>query len=187
MLREAQASLDGSGLGNVELIQADASHLPQFSSSTFDAVTCATGLLYLPYARALREWHRLLTPHGIVAFSNMAAGYPRAAAIFRECAGALGIALADPTAPLGTASACRTALEETGFTVEKIVSEAIEFSDDDLRLAWESNFGSVAYAAARALPEPQQHALRSGFLAALAREPRESLRRAEMLYVVAHR
>jgi ubiquinone/menaquinone biosynthesis C-methylase UbiE len=184
MLRQAHLALRESGLTNLEFILADASDLPQFSSATFDVVICATGLLYMPYLQALREWHRLLKPGGIVAFSNMAAGSPRAAAIFRQSAAGFGVTLDDPTAPLGTTSACRTALEDTGFGLDRIVSETIEFSDEDLRHAWESNVGSAAYAATRGLPAPQLDALKSEFLAAFEREPRDALTRAEMLYVI---
>lgn len=187
MLQQAKASVAESGLANVELLQADASDLPQYPAGSFDAVTCATGLLYMPFRVALREWSRLLRQGGVVAFSNMRAGSPRAAAIFRECAASFGIVLQDPTAPLGFAAACQDALETAGFSVEAIVGEPIGFSPDDVRRAWESNFGSVAYARVRGLSEPEQGAMKAAFLAALEREPEGFLARAEMLYAVGRR
>jgi len=46
MLREARAALTQSGLANVQLVEANAVRLPQYGSETFDAITCASGLLY---------------------------------------------------------------------------------------------------------------------------------------------
>jgi hypothetical protein len=139
------------------------------------------------HERALRAWHRLLAPGGVVAFSNMEEGSPRAGVIFRQCAASLGIVLEDPVAPLGTPARCRTALEEAGFSVERIVVEPIQFSAEDLQAAWTSNFGSVAYAEVRRLPEPEQIALKASFLAAIEREPVDVLSRMPMLYVIARR
>jgi ubiquinone/menaquinone biosynthesis C-methylase UbiE len=55
MLEQARRSLDTLGLGNVELVQADATALPQYVDGAFDAVIGATVLLYMPVDRALRE------------------------------------------------------------------------------------------------------------------------------------
>jgi ubiquinone/menaquinone biosynthesis C-methylase UbiE len=187
MLREAASAVKESGLTNVELHQADASNLREFRDESFRAVICATALLYIPFRRALREWRRLLAPEGLVAFSNMRAGSPRAGAIFRECAAAIGVTLADPVAPLGSSGACRTALADAGFSVETIVTEVVEFSPNDMGKVWESNFGSVAYAGVRRLAEEQLRTLKAAFLDALVREPEDALRRAEMLYVIGRR
>lgn len=187
MLREARAAATAAGLTNVEFVEDDASFLPRFSSGTFDAVTCAAGLLYMPVAAALREWLRLLKAGGIVAFSNMRAGSPPGGRIFRECAAELGVSLADPSGPLGTPLACRQALQEAGFEVLDIVSEGASFSVQDLSAAWESNFGSPAYAEVRGLPEAEQHTLRRAYEDALARAERErpgALSRAEILYAM---
>lgn len=187
MLREAAAAVTASGLTNIELLEADASDLRQFPDGSFNAVICATALLYMPFRRALREWYRLVTPGGVVAFSTMRAGSPRPAAIFRECAATFGVQLEDPTTPLGSSEACRTVLAEAGFSVETIVTERLEFSTDDLRMAWESNFGSVRYARVRELPEEDVRRLKAAFHEALDREPEDELRRAKMLYVIGRR
>jgi ubiquinone/menaquinone biosynthesis C-methylase UbiE len=187
MLREARAAVAASGLTNVELLQADASQLPQFEGCSFDAITCATGLLYMPFREALREWRRLLRPGGVIAFSNMKAGSPRAAQIFRACAARFGLELADPTAALGSPDACRLALEEAALSAERVVEETIEFSDEDVSSAWTSNFGSAAYAAVRRLTDGDQQALKRAFEAAFERESADALKRAEMLYAVGRR
>lgn len=134
MLAQARAALTEADLANVELVQGDATALPQYGSETFDVITCAAGLLYMPVAdtRALREWHRLLKVGGLVAFSTMASGSPPGARIFRACAATFGVSLPDPSASLGSVSACRNVLERAAFEVVTIVSGAIEFSAQDL-------------------------------------------------------
>jgi len=190
MLREARVAVEVSGLANIELVKGDAVRLLQYGSGTFDAITCAAGLLYMPVTDALREWHRLLKPGGCVAFSTMRAGSPPGGRIFRDCAAAVGISLHDPSEPLGSVSACQRALEAAGFTVAGIVSESIAFLAEDLTLAWESNFRSAAYADMQRLGAEEQSALKGAYLEALAREEREhpgALGRAEILYALGRR
>lgn len=190
MLREARTVATAAALTNVEFIEDNASFLPRLSSGTLDVVTCAAGLLYMPAAVALREWFRLLKEGGIVAFSNMHAGSPPGGRIFRECAAQFGVSLADPSEPLGTPFACRQALQEAGFEVLDIVSEAVLFSVQDLSAAWDSNFGSPAHAEVRGLGEAEQQALRRAYEEALSREERErpgALRRAWILYAIGRR
>lgn len=190
MLREARAAVRDSGLANIELIEADATCLPQHQPETVDVITCAAGLLYMPVIDALREWHRLLKKGGRVAFSTMRAGSPVAGRIFRDCAASFGISLHDPSEPIGSASACRSVLEAVGFEVVDIVGEAVELTAQDLSLAWESNFGSPAHADVRRLSDEEQRSLESMYLAALAREEAdnpEALSRADVLYAVGRR
>jgi ubiquinone/menaquinone biosynthesis C-methylase UbiE len=190
MLREASAAATASSLTNVEFIEEDASSLPRFPSGTFDVITCAAGLLYMPVADALREWHRLLKRGGIVAFSTMQAGSPPGGRIFRDCAAGFGVSLRDPSEPLGSPSACRQVLQDAGFGVADIISETVDFSAQDLSVAWESNFGSPAHAEVRRLPEAEQRALQRAYREALVREEREQpgvLSRAGILYAVGGR
>jgi ubiquinone/menaquinone biosynthesis C-methylase UbiE len=44
MLEQARRSMDGLGLGNVKLVQGDATTLPQYESGSFDVVIGATVL-----------------------------------------------------------------------------------------------------------------------------------------------
>ena len=53
MLERARNMIASAQLQNVELIEADATELPNFAASTFDAVLCSAGLLYMPVAKAL--------------------------------------------------------------------------------------------------------------------------------------
>jgi ubiquinone/menaquinone biosynthesis C-methylase UbiE len=190
MLREAHAAVSQSGLANIELLEGDASCLPQFGSEAFDVVTCAAGLLYMPVADALREWHRLLKRGGLVAFSTMEAGSPRAGRMFRDCAAAFGVSLRDPSEPLGSISASRKVLEDAGFDVADVVSETIEFSAQDLTFAWESNFQSPAHREVQRLDQDEQRALHGAYLEALALEERQNpgaLSQAALLYALGRR
>jgi SAM-dependent methyltransferase len=144
----------------------------------------------MPAADALREWHRLLKRGGLVAFSTMHAGSPPAGRLFRDCAAAFGVSLHDPSEPLGSVVACRTALNEAGFTVVDIVSEVVEFSAQDLALAWEANFRAYAHEDVRRLDVDHQAALKSQYLEALAREESgnpDTFNRADILYAAGRR
>jgi ubiquinone/menaquinone biosynthesis C-methylase UbiE len=187
MLQEARVAVETAGLANIELIEDDAVHLPRYGTETFDAIICAAGLLYMPVAEALREWHRLLRPGGIVAFSTMQAGFPPGGRIFRDCAAAFGVLLPDPSEPLGSVAACRRALEAASFEVVDIVAETVAFSAQDLTLAWESNVKSPAHARVQRLSAEDQRALKAAYLEALAHEEREhpgALNQGEILYAL---
>jgi ubiquinone/menaquinone biosynthesis C-methylase UbiE len=190
MLREARAAMNRAGLTNVDFLEADVIHLPEAWTARFDAVTCAAGLLYMRFAEALRAWHRVLKPGGRVAFSTMRASSPPGARIFRECAAAYRVRLADPSEPLGSEHASRAALETAGFEVVEIVSEPIEFSGDDLSQAWDANFRSAGHVAVQQLSLENQESMKGAYLAALAREELNhpgALSRADLLYVVGRR
>jgi ubiquinone/menaquinone biosynthesis C-methylase UbiE len=190
MLREAHTAASASGLLNIEFVKADAARMTQYAAGSFDVVTCAAGLLYMPVAEALREWGRLLKPRGMVAFSSMHAGSPPAAKLFRDCAKAYGLTLTDPSAPLGTAAACRSTLEKAGFAVTDIVSEFVEFSAQDFTLAWESNARSAGHAAVRSLGADEEARFKQAYLDALARAQRDNpgaLTRAGILYAFGQR
>jgi SAM-dependent methyltransferase len=185
MLEQARTAIEAAGTLGIELLQADATDLPPFSSSTFDAVICAAGLLYMPVEQALREWHRLVKPDGVVGFSTMRAGSPPAGRLFRECAEAFGVILGDPSGELGSEERCRSALEAAGFSRVIIIPEHLHLSASDLALAWESNLRSAAHSAVRELSVPDQEALRVRYDEALrrAREVDElSFTRADVLY-----
>jgi ubiquinone/menaquinone biosynthesis C-methylase UbiE len=187
MLREAASARAASGLSTIELIQGDVTSLPQFAASSFDVVTCASGLLYMPVASALLEWYRLLRPGGTVAFSEMAAGSPPAAQLFRDLATRFGLTLADPCATLGSADAARATLETAGFHVVAITIEPVTFSTRDFEQAWEANFRSPGHAPVLQLSGEQQSAFRSHYLDALHRLGREAphrLAESQMVYAI---
>ena len=189
MLREAALAAARENL-TIEFLQRDATQLPEFERASFDAVICAAGLLYMPVAQALREWRRLLRPGGFVGFSTLRAGSPPAGRLFRQCAAEFGLRLTDPSAALGSEQAARDALEQANFVVQRIVADTIDFSAQDLSLAWESNLRSAGHEAAHRLDAASQADLRDRFLQRLAAEQRNdprSFARAEILYAIATR
>jgi ubiquinone/menaquinone biosynthesis C-methylase UbiE len=190
MLREAANAWAASGLPTIELIQGDVTSLPQFATGSFDVVTCASGLLYMPVASALREWHRLLRPGGTVALSEMAAGSPPAAQLFRDVAMTFDLTLTDPCAALGSADAVRATLETGRFEVVAIAVEAVAFSTRDFEQAWEANFQSPGHAPVLQLPDHQRAEFRARYLAALAHLEREAPHRlaaSQVIYAIGRR
>jgi ubiquinone/menaquinone biosynthesis C-methylase UbiE len=190
MLSEARADAAGSRLTNIEFIQCDATALAQLGDSTFDVVTAATSLIYIPVMEGLREWHRLLRRGGLMAFSTMEAGFPMAGRLFRECAATYGVLTDDPCAPLGSRDACRNALMTAGFVDAEIVNEPIQFSVRDLDRAWESNLRSPAHKAVLNLPAETLHELQQRYETILAHEMRAApgrLLQSSMLYAFARR
>lgn len=190
MLAEARAEAAASGLGNLELIQGDATALTQFPDAAFDVVIAATSLIYIPVVEGLREWHRLLKRGGLMAFSTMRAGFPVAGRLFRECAAEYGVVLDDPCAPLGSESACEDALAAAGFVDPRTVTDPIRFSARDLDRAWESNRRSLAHKALGDLPAESLRALQQRYEAVLAAELRAdpaALSTSLMLYAFARR
>ena len=188
MLSEARAGAEASGLTNIEFIQGDVTALTQFPDASFDVVTAATSLIYIPVVEGLREMRRLLKRGGLVAFSTMPAGFPVAGRLFRECAAEYGRALDDPCAPLGSEAACRHVLAAAGFVDPEAVTEPIEFSIRDLDRAWESNLRSLAHKALRDLPAESLLGLQQRYEAVLAAELRVEparLLKSPMLYAFA--
>jgi ubiquinone/menaquinone biosynthesis C-methylase UbiE len=98
MLGVARHHASAAGDAPIEWLHDDACALSRIDAGSIDVVTCAAGLLYMPVRRALDEWYRVLKPGGIVAFTSMAEGFPVPGRIFRECAGAFGVRLFDPSA-----------------------------------------------------------------------------------------
>ena len=55
MLAAARAAAAAAAQTNVEFLHGDATALAQYADGTFDAVVCATALIYIPVAEGLRE------------------------------------------------------------------------------------------------------------------------------------
>ena len=188
MLAEARASAEN--LANIEYIEADACSLPNFSTGSFDAVLCSAGLFYMPIAEALREWRRLLKPGGLVAFSSVRQGAHSVGRVFRACAQEFGVALADPSEPLGTEERCLATLRDAGFNQPETVADRVAFETLDEELAWEANFRSPRHAAVHSLTIEQQDALKhafSGALRKLIEEDPESTGHADVIFASGRR
>jgi ubiquinone/menaquinone biosynthesis C-methylase UbiE len=71
MLNRASQRAASEGITNLETRLADVFHLP-FEAASFDAVSLLTVIGEIPQPdRALREFHRVLKPGGLLAFSEM--------------------------------------------------------------------------------------------------------------------
>lgn len=171
MLDQARSVLHDARLGNVTCKEADVSDLRDLADSTFDVVVCSAGLLYMPVAKCLQEWCRLLKPDGVVAFSTMRAGSPLPGRIFRDCAAKFGLEVKDRFETLGSEDRCRQALEEAGFDRPQLISGRVDFENPDLPRAWEAGF-RAAGPAAFALSAEDQNALRQQYMDALSHEIR---------------
>ncbi|WP_083752474.1 class I SAM-dependent methyltransferase [Saccharothrix sp. ALI-22-I] len=185
MLDRARQSITAAGLTNIDLVQADATSLPHFADASFDLVLCSAGLLYLPVQAALREWHRLLAPGGLIAFSTMREGFPVGARLFREQARRYGLDLTDPATPLGTESRCAHALREAGITPTAPVAETVQFSRGDLEHAWEAHVHGPHHDAIATLVPEQVQAFQHDYTSALAdllRDDEDRLLNPEVIY-----
>ena len=169
MLDVARARGSGPDEAPIQWVCGDAANMPSCITATFDGVLASAALLYMPAAAALAEWHRLLRPGGVVAFSSMRAGYPLAGQLFRECAASFGYHLADPSEALGSEAACQAALRHAGFSDISVVTHVLPFTTQDVGLAWESNLGSAGHAEVHAATSEQLAAMRAAFESALVR------------------
>jgi SAM-dependent methyltransferase len=174
MLAQARSIFTTAQLANVECLQSNVTDLSQLGSSTLDAVVCAAGLLYMPVAAALGEWHRLLKADGVVSFSTMQAGSPSAGRLFRECAATFGLHLSDPSEALGSDERCRRALGAAGFDRVRVIAARVDFESLDPTLAWEANSRAFGLAV-RTLSTEDQRLLQHRFLTALTQAMQRDL------------
>jgi ubiquinone/menaquinone biosynthesis C-methylase UbiE len=103
MLAAAEANARERGIANVTFRQADAEALP-FPDASFDAATCAFGIMFCPNpVRALGEIRRVLRPGGRAAF--IAWGPYEQNPLFTTTLGVLTRHVTPPPPPPGTPSA----------------------------------------------------------------------------------
>jgi ubiquinone/menaquinone biosynthesis C-methylase UbiE len=173
MLAIAAQNVAGLHMAPIEWLQGNAADLKGHPAAGFDAVLCAAALHYMPVGDALAEWHRVLKPGGIVAFSCLRAGSALAVKVFRDCAAELGVELADPVAPLGSEAKCHDALRKAGFVATSVTSTLVSFSAQDRAAAWESNLASPKHARVKALGADILDGMRAQFERRLAEEEQQ--------------
>jgi ubiquinone/menaquinone biosynthesis C-methylase UbiE len=189
MLDQARLYARASKVENVDWLEADVTDLRELLGETFDAVVCSAGLLYMPVAKSLNAWHRLLKPNGVIAFSTMTSGSPAPGRIFRDCAARFGLHIADRFAELGSEDGCRRALEQAGFERVEIIPGRVDFEQVDLPLAWESSSRAAGREAGTLSPE-QMAALREQYLAALSQaiqDDYDATARVDVLFAIGRR
>ncbi|MFI9574985.1 class I SAM-dependent methyltransferase [Microbispora rosea] len=165
MLQEADRLLAASGLTNVSYVKADATALDGFDDDAFDVVLCCAGMLYLPASAAFAAWHRVLRPGGLVCFSAMRAGFPRAARVFRECATDFGLALTDPMAEVGTEESSRAAVAKAGFVYERAVPDVIALPPRNAADLWRGHMVNPNYSEVASLSPEETAAFEARYRA----------------------
>lgn len=139
-VRRARAKAAGRGLGNVEILEGDASAMP-FPDAVFDLVVSNLGVNNFedPHA-VLLECRRVMKSGATIALATNVRGH------FRELFDALGAVLEDETARRDLAdhvanrpeaSDLAASLEEAGFHVARVLraEASMRFADSDALLA----------------------------------------------------
>ena len=132
MLEKARKELAAAGLDRVELVKADALHLP-FTNEEFDLVVMSYMLDLLPLAEipvALAEMKRVLRPGGRLVLSNMTKGerplhriwdamYARGIVLTANCRGVLAAPVLEQ---LSFADVQREYLAQMAFPTEVVTA-----------------------------------------------------------------
>jgi ubiquinone/menaquinone biosynthesis C-methylase UbiE len=114
MLEQAKRKIEAANLNNIELILAPAEDL-NFPDSSFDTVLCCSALILLAnIPAALRSWHRLLKPGGLIAFNGFAETSFIAGVVLSQVAHKYGVEFAFNRAT-GSAHKCGELLRDAGF------------------------------------------------------------------------
>lgn len=160
----------GVGGANLRFEVADGADLP-FGDATFDVVTCAAGLFFLPDMTAgLREWRRVLRPGGRVVFSTFGRGLlGELPGLWRERLAEHGLKPGSP--PLGrvpTPDAALDLLCGAGFTGAEADLTRLEYVLPGAGARWDDIQAGLEGAPLAAFPEAQRAQLRAAHLAELA-------------------
>jgi SAM-dependent methyltransferase len=134
MMDQAAEAIVAAGVGNVDLIQADAETL-DYSAGSFDLIFCCNALPYMTdVPAALRLWHSLLRPGGRLAFNCWADESYATGHLLRAIAARHGIRVAVVGRDTGTPERCRAVLAAAGFVRTEVLAEptASFFSVDQL-------------------------------------------------------
>ncbi len=148
MVARARAAAAERGLENVRVGEMDAQALG-FEDASFDVVFCGFGVFFMPDPQAaLREWHRVLAPHGRLGASVWSgARDPRWAfegELIREFAHEVPAELVEGAARMtqqfNDARSLKAALRSGGFKHVAVEEMEIERSYADRDGWWDWNF-----------------------------------------------
>jgi arsenite methyltransferase len=121
MLAQARRKSEAAQLSNTEFYEGDAEHL-SFSEQSFDAVTCAFGIFFLPEMLVgPREWKRVVREAGVVAFSAFGeTAFQPMSDLFEARIRAYGVTFPVPKRPfswqrLTSLEQCRSLLQDAGL------------------------------------------------------------------------
>jgi ubiquinone/menaquinone biosynthesis C-methylase UbiE len=122
MLEQAKRKIEALGLNNIEFVLADAEKL-NFPANSFDIVLCSSALIWMAdVPAALRLWHQLLKPGGLIGFHAFADTAFVGGMTVQKVAEKYGVSLAF-SKPTGTIEKCHDLLKAAGFEAIEIKSE----------------------------------------------------------------
>ena len=107
-------------LPSAQWIQADAARLP-VATASIDLIGCVAGISYLHPAVVLPEWRRVLRPGGRLIVSLPADRGMTAFVLLQDAALAVGVALDEPNAGLGTRRRLERISRDHGLTLRDLI------------------------------------------------------------------
>ena len=165
MLAEANRKAAGMELRNIDFVSGDAEHL-DLPRASFDRLVCASALVLMSdIPNALRHWHSLLKPGGIIAFDTPARPFG-ISGLIADLASRHGIRLryADVA---DTPESCRSLLEDAGFEVRAVTTELANAAPVELGEAvafWDDHLDHPAWQALKDAPPEARDAARSAYV-----------------------
>jgi ubiquinone/menaquinone biosynthesis C-methylase UbiE len=122
MLEQARRKVEAFGLSNIQFQLADAEAL-DFPENSFDVVLCSSAFIWMSDLNAaLRLWHRLLKPGGLIGFHAFAETAFVGGVVTQKVAEKYGISYA-MSKPTGTIEKCHDLLTAAGFEAIEIKPE----------------------------------------------------------------
>lgn len=122
MIEQARRKAEGLGLSNIEFQIADAEAL-DFLDDRFDYIFCSSAFIWMSdLLGALRLWHRLLKPGGILGFHAFSDTAFVGGVVSQRVLKKYGISLL-LSEPTGTVEKCHQLLQQAGFAVTDVKSE----------------------------------------------------------------
>lgn len=121
MLMQARKKNEAAQLANIEFQEGNAEHL-SYAEQSFDAVTCAFGVFFLPEMIAgPREWRRVIREAGVVAIPAFGeSAFQPLSDLFEACIRTYGVSFPVPRRPfswqrLTNLEQCRRLLQEASL------------------------------------------------------------------------
>jgi ubiquinone/menaquinone biosynthesis C-methylase UbiE len=149
MIEQAKRKVETLGLGNVEFQLADAEAL-NFPDNSFDCIFCSSALIWMSdLLSALRHWHQLLKPGGLLGFHTFADTAFVGGIVAQRVLEKYGVSLLF-SKPTGTVEKCHNLLQQAGFVEIDIKTE-----QDGGYISLESAKGM--WAGDGSAPAPGQH------------------------------